>query len=190
MRIPTPVPVEALSEQPAGSLTFTKTARTLARARPPGSSSAPNATCFWSPVRSVRVLHNYSNHVVGGASPLEIAAKAARSRRSATDSPNPVRMAKQLREREVDELAARYQEIRNMRQEFRMSRTTVAKHLADRGVDTSRGMKPADVTRAVELYAEGLSSVNIGKQLGFDNHTVISALRSEGVVIRKALGKQ
>lgn len=53
MRIPTPVPVEALSEQPAGSLTFTKTARTLARARPPGSSSAPNATCFWSPVRSV-----------------------------------------------------------------------------------------------------------------------------------------
>ena len=141
----------------------------------------------------MRVLHNYSNHVVVGPSPLEVTAKAARSRRSATDSPNPVRMAKQLREREVDELVARYQEIRNMRQvarEFRMSRTTVAKHMADRGVDTSRGMKPADVTRAVELYAEGLSSVNVGKQLGFDNHTVISALRSEGVVIRKALGKQ
>ena len=99
----------------------------------------------------------------------------------------------ELREHEIDELVARYQETRNMRQvarEFRMSRTTVAKHLADRNIDTSRGMKAGDVARAVELYAEGLSSVNIGKQLGFDNHTVISALRSEGVVIRKALGTQ
>jgi hypothetical protein len=85
-----------------------------------------------------------------------------------------------------------YREVRNMRQvarEFRMSRTTVAKHLANRGVDTSRGMKPADITRAVELYAEGLSSIGIGKQLGFDNHTVLSALRAQGVPIRQALGK-
>jgi hypothetical protein len=48
-------------------------------------------------------------------------------------------------------------------------------------------MKPADVRRAVELYEEGFSSITIGKQLGFDNHTVLAALRSEGVVIRKAL---
>jgi DNA invertase Pin-like site-specific DNA recombinase len=65
-----------------------------------------------------------------------------------------VRAATQLREREVDQLVARYRKIRNMREvarEFRMSRTTVAKHLADRGIDASRGMKPADAKKAVEL---------------------------------------
>lgn len=79
--------------------------------------------------------------------------------------------------------------MREVAREFRVSRTTVAKHLADRGINTSRGMKPADIARAVELYTEGVSSVNIGKQLGFDNHTVISALRRAHVPIRKALGK-
>jgi hypothetical protein len=91
----------------------------------------------------------------------------------------------------LDALVARYREIRNMRQlarEFRMSRTTVAKHLADRGIDTSKGMLPADVEQAVALYAEGYSSITIGKRLGFDNHTVLKALRDAGVVIRRALG--
>lgn len=46
-----------------------------------------------------------------------------------------------------------------------------------------------DVIDPMELYAEGLSSINIGKQLGFDNHTVLSALRAQGVPIRKALGR-
>lgn len=111
----------------------------------------------------MRVLHNYSNHVVVGASPLEITAKAARSRRPTEESSAPPRSAKQLRRREVDALVERYGETRNMREvahEFRVSRTTVAKHLADRGIDTSRGMKPADIARAAELYAQGLSSVN------------------------------
>ncbi|MGQ2914559.1 hypothetical protein [Microbacterium aurantiacum] len=79
--------------------------------------------------------------------------------------------------------------MRQLAREFRMSRTTVAKHLSDRGVDSSRGMKPRDIAKAVELYAQGLSSIVIGKQLGFDNHTIIAALRSEGVSIRNALGK-
>jgi hypothetical protein len=73
--------------------------------------------------------------------------------------------------------------------EFRMSRTTVAKHLANRGIDTSRGMKPLHIAQAIELYAQGLSSMHIGKQLGFDNHTILCALRAEGVLIRKALGR-
>lgn len=101
-------------------------------------------------------------------------------------------MAKQLREHEIDELVERYRLTHNVRQvarEFRMSRTTVAKHLASREVDTSRGMKPRDIARAIDLYAEGVSSVTIGKQLGFDNHTVISALRGRGVEIRRPLGR-
>lgn len=140
----------------------------------------------------MRLLHNYSNHVAVGISPLELVAKAARSRRVTDDVPTPVRSAKQLREHEIDLLVTRYRELRNMRQvarEFRMSRTTVTKHLAARGIDTARGMKLVDVARAVELYSRGLSSITIGKQLGFDNHTVLRALRGEGVVIRKALGR-
>ena len=69
-----------------------------------------------------------------------------------------------------------------------MSRTTVAKHLVERGIDTSKGMQSADVEQAVALYAEGLSSIVIGKRLGFDNLTVLKALRDGGVAIRKALG--
>lgn len=140
----------------------------------------------------MRLLHFYSNHVAVATSPLELADRAGRSRRATSDTSAPVRSAKQLREHEIDVLVARYRELRNMRQvarEFRMSRTTVAKHLANRGIDASRGMKPADIDRAVDLYAEGLSSMSIGKQLGFDNHTILSALRAEGVPIRKALGR-
>ena len=79
--------------------------------------------------------------------------------------------------------------MREVAREFQMSRTTVAKHLADRGIDTSRGMKPADAKEAAELYAEGLSSIVIGKQLGFDNHTIIKALRQQDAPIRTALGR-
>lgn len=79
--------------------------------------------------------------------------------------------------------------MREVAREFRMSRTTVAKHLADRGIDASRGMKPVDAKRAAKLYAEGLSSIVIGKQLGFDNHTIIKALREQGIPIRVALGR-
>ena len=100
-------------------------------------------------------------------------------------------MAKQLREGEVGALVARYREIRSMRKlatEFRVSRTAVAKHLADRGLDTSRGMTSADIARAADLYKDGLSNVTIGKRLGFDNKTILSALRAKGITIREALG--
>ncbi len=99
-------------------------------------------------------------------------------------------MAKQLREGEIDALVARYREIRSMRKlatEFGLSRTTIAKHLADRGINTSRGMTSADIARAADLYEGGLSSVSIGKRLGYDNKTILSALRAEGITIREAL---
>jgi len=60
----------------------------------------------------------------------------------------PARRARQLRDAETDQLVQRYLEVRNMRQaarEFGISRTTVAKLLTERGVDTSRGMKPSEV---------------------------------------------
>ena len=68
-----------------------------------------------------------------------------------------------------------------------MSRTTVAKHLSGRDIVTTKSMSAEQIARAVALYADGLSSIVIGKQLGFDNHTIIAALRSMGVSIRPPL---
>ncbi|NYJ18293.1 hypothetical protein [Glaciibacter psychrotolerans] len=137
-------------------------------------------------------MQSYSKHCEVGISPLDLVVRSRRSRRPGGKSATPIRSAKQLREREIDELVARYREIRSMREvarEFRMSRTTVAKHLADRGIDASRGMKALEINKAVSLYIKGLSSMTIGKQLGYDNHTIIKALREQGVPIRVALGR-
>lgn len=43
-----------------------------------------------------------------------------------------------------------------------MSRTTVAKLLAERGVDTSRGMSVPEIQVAAALYKQGYSSGAIG----------------------------
>jgi hypothetical protein len=80
--------------------------------------------------------------------------------------------------------------MRQVAREFRVSRTTVAKHLAERGIETSRGMKPSEVKQAVRMYKKGLSSIVIGGQLGYDNHTVLAALRMEGVTVRDSASRQ
>lgn len=86
-----------------------------------------------------------------------------------------------MRSHEVDELVGQYEKIKNIRavaRELRILRETAAKHLASRGIDTSRKMKPADIARAQELYAQGFSSASIGREIGFDNKTVLRAVRS------------
>lgn len=107
-------------------------------------------------------------------------------------SPAPTKRARRLSSTEIDELVARYHQLRNIRavaRELSLSRTTVAKHLNDRGVETSKRMSDADIALATQLYEEGLSSMVIGARLGFDNKTIISALRQSGVMIRKPLGE-
>jgi hypothetical protein len=47
-------------------------------------------------------------------------------------------------------------------------------------------MSEAEVGIAAELYEQGLSSAAIGGRLGFDNHTILKALRGCGVAIRRA----
>jgi hypothetical protein len=87
----------------------------------------------------------------------------------------------------VDELVERYRELQNIRQvarDFAISRTTVAKLLDTRGVDTSRGLKAGETEQAVELYTQGISSSAIGKLFAVDNHTVLNALRRAGVAVR------
>lgn len=117
---------------------------------------------------------------------LLMALKKAKPR-SERDDPDPRKRAKRLREEEIDRLVTRYKEVRNMRTvalEFRMSRETVAKHLAARGIDTSKSMKPADIKKAKELYAQGMGSGRIGRMLGFDNKTVLKELKGAGVALR------
>jgi hypothetical protein len=51
-------------------------------------------------------------------------------------------------------------------------------------------MTTAEISEAAELYEQGLSSGVIGKQLGFDNHTILKGLRSRGVRIRLAAAQR
>jgi len=137
----------------------------------------------------VRLLHYYSNTFTGSGGPQELIERTIREERHAVATVGAVASARQLRKHEINLLTARFLKVRNMRQvarEWRISPTTVAKYLADRGMNTSRGMSEADIAGAVRLYAKGWSSIRIGQQLGFDNHTVLGALRSEGVPIRHA----
>lgn len=140
----------------------------------------------------VRVLHNYSKDCVIGINPGELLSLARADQRKDEPGRRTPKSARQLRYVEIDRLVARYREVRNVRAvavEFKLSRTTVTKHLADRGIVTTKSMNAVQIAQATELYADGLSSVKIGKQLGFDNHTILKKLRSNGVPIRHALGR-
>jgi len=108
-----------------------------------------------------------------------MALQKAKPRKEVAD-PSPHKRARRMRDYEVDRLVSQYKKTRNMREvsrQFRMSRDTVAKHLASRGIDTSNRMKPADIKKAKELYAQGMGSGRIGKQLGFDNKTILKAVQ-------------
>lgn len=138
----------------------------------------------------MRVLHYYSKDYVVDVNPGELLTRARAEQRKVEPDRRSQKTARQLRATEVDHLVARYKEVRNIRQiavEFKMSRTTVAKHLADHGIATTKSMNAEQIARAINLYLDGRSSMAIGKQLGFDNHTIIKALRISGVPIRPAL---
>ncbi len=89
-------------------------------------------------------------------------------------------------------MVAVYRRMKNMRavaRELSLSRETVAKYLRAAGISTSKRMTKEQIVLAARLYEQGLSSMVIGSRLGFDNHTIIAALRSVGVVIRAQLGR-
>mgnify|MGYP002336032948 CR=1 FL=1 len=136
----------------------------------------------------VHLLQVYSNPSMCSVAPQGLLFRSAGSVQDAGSHRSAKRTARQLRDIEIDGLTARYLEVHKLGQvarEFRVSRTTVAKHLTDRGIETSRSMSTVDIERAVRLYSEGLSSVRIGERLGFDNHTILNGLRSGGVEIRR-----
>ena len=137
-------------------------------------------------------LQVYSNPAPGVAAPRELLFRSTLRERREVNRETP-RRARQLRASEREHLVARYLAIRNIRavvKEVQVSRTTVARILTEHGIDASRKMTEAEITIAVRLYEQGLSSAAIGKRLGFDNHTILKELRGRGVAIRPAVGRR
>lgn len=134
----------------------------------------------------VHLLQVYSNPAPGVVAPQELLFRS-RSREKQPTARAPRRRARQLRADQAELVVTRYLAVRNIRtvaKEFQVSRTTVARILTKRGVDASRRMTHAQITVAAGLYEQGLSSAAIGQRLGFDNHTVLKALRGCGIEIR------
>jgi len=83
---------------------------------------------------------------------------------------------------DIDRLALRYDETKNMRQvarEFRISVTTVRSHLRILGIEVRRSkpMSEKQKEKAREMWAAGMTSTQIGKKLGFSHHTILRAVR-------------
>lgn len=137
---------------------------------------------------SVHLLQVYSNPSRSATSPQELLFRSTANEHQDA-RPEPRRRARQLRTHEAEAVIDRYREVRNIRTvaaELRLSRSTVARILNEHGVDATRRMTAAQISEAAKLYEQGLSSGVIGKQLGYDNHTILRALRRRGVPIRPA----
>jgi DNA-binding CsgD family transcriptional regulator len=88
----------------------------------------------------------------------------------------------QLTPEDIDRLALRYEETKNMRQvarEFRISVTTVRSHLRILGIEVRRSkpMSEKQKEKAREMWAAGMTSTQIGKKLGFSHHTILKVVR-------------
>lgn len=142
----------------------------------------------------MRVLQNYSKHSLTTKT-LTALRLRAESEHRAPEVRSPARgTARRLRPDEVDQLVAHYEKVRNIRQVAETSglyRATVREHLKRRGIEVRRvrSMTRSEIAAAVRLYEAGDSSVIVGEQLGFSNHTVLKALRASGVRIRKQIGR-
>jgi AraC-like DNA-binding protein len=140
----------------------------------------------------VHLLQVYSNRAPRVVSPQELIFQST-SRKRQQDTRATLRRARQLRASETELLVTHYLAVRNIgtvAREFQVSRTTVARVLTEQGIDASRRMTDAQISVAAELYEQGLSSAAIGQRLGFDNHTILKALRSRSVAIRPVIGQR
>lgn len=134
----------------------------------------------------VHLLQAYSNPAPGVVTPEELLFRS-RPHEHQGATRETLRRARLLRADETAALVARYIVVRNIRavaREFKISRTTASRVLTEHGIDTSRGMTGAQIAIAVELYERGRASAAIGSRLGFDNHTILKAVRARGVTIR------
>lgn len=136
------------------------------------------------------LLHAYSKQSGRPDVAAQLALAAGQHRRSPTTR-STAKSARRLRGPEIDDLVASYEtthSVSAVARQFRISRQTVTKLLASRGLETVRRMTAADVATATEQYVRGDSVATIGRQLGFDTQTVLSQLRAVGTTIRPRNG--
>lgn len=91
---------------------------------------------------------------------------------------------------EVDALAIAYlagTDLRTLGKQFRLHRQTVRAHLRRRGValrSDSPALSEPEINKAVELYADGLSTAKIASRFGVSAGTVQRALKARGAAVR------
>jgi DNA-binding transcriptional ArsR family regulator len=104
---------------------------------------------------------------------------------------SPQRRMRHLTELEIDELvAARLQgaEIRQLTERFGVNRSTVDRHLRERGVPKrrwkGRTLDAAQVCAAGEVYASGVRLELVAEQFGVDRRYLRRVLADADFVIR------
>lgn len=128
-----------------------------------------------NPCRQVRRLLDLAEHWPDGLS-------------DEVRTSRPYRLARQLREEEVDELVRTYSAgvtLRELAVQFTVYRTTVSKHLQTRGIDTSPPALTDDqVQAAATLYRQGWTLAQLANKYQAGRETMRKRLRASGVKMR------
>jgi histone H3/H4 len=126
----------------------------------------------------VEVLRRYSK-LPPPPDPSRFGAESPRSDRRPTQPAHCV--ARRLGPDKVDELLQRYQ----LATDYGLQRSSVRKLLRQHGIEPRRrSLTRAEIQRAAELYATGLTVAQVADQLGRHHTTVQVALRRHGVQLR------
>lgn len=139
----------------------------------------------------VDLLRVYSKQSRLQIDPASLSSKAHRSRRPVAPTAAMQSRTRQLKPEEVGSLIAHYRENASViaaASAVGVTRQTAAKHLSAAGISTVRRMTESDTLAAVRAYEEGQAAARIGRRLGFDPQTVLTALRKAYVPIRPRPG--
>ena len=92
----------------------------------------------------------------------------------------------------VDRLVADYESgvpTTELTGRYGLAKSSVLKLLADRGVVMRRqGLSEAELTKAAQLYEQGLSVLDVGERIGRSSTVVWRALKKHGVALRPRNG--
>ncbi len=97
-------------------------------------------------------------------------------------------LQRRLTAEQVDQLLSEYRagaSMKDLADQWRLHRSTVAAHLGRAGVALRRrGVPDARLGEAVRLYGEGWSCQRLAERYGCDDETVRQALKRAGVSLR------
>ena len=140
----------------------------------------------------VEVLADYSNHADQGER-LRTLLEMARSGASEPKTQTGKQVHRRLRPVEIEQLVAGYQAgatVYQLSDRFRISRSIMSQHLEREDVPRRhRPMSEAQAQMAVRLYSNGMSSIEVGAQLGRDPRAVRRVLQKARVRMRDSHGR-